>query len=63
MLAAGAIALAATRDHVEAIPLFYTPGFMQSRRYSLAVTSRVIIEPLPEQLRPLALPVLERVDG
>lgn len=36
MLAAGAIALAATRDHVEAIPLFYTPGFMQSRRYSLA---------------------------
>ncbi len=29
----------------------------------LAVTSREIIDPLPEQLRPLALPVLERVDG
>ena len=30
---------------------------------ALAVTSRVIIDPLPEQLRPLALPVLDRVDG
>ena len=29
----------------------------------LGVTSRVIIRPLPEQLWPLALPVLERVDG
>jgi hypothetical protein len=28
----------------------------------LAVTSRVIVDPFPEQLGPLALPVLEGVD-
>ena len=32
-------------------------------RKGLDVTSRVIINPLPEQLRPLALPVLEGGDG
>ena len=32
-------------------------------RYGLAVTSRVIIRPLREEVRPLLLPVLERVDG
>ena len=31
--------------------------------HNLDVTSHVIIDPLPEQLRPLALPVLERVNG